>query len=292
LEQTNYTAGTSPRIYATWKSLAEEARIAPAYMIGISGCHRGCLFCHARSAWQEAAGELLTSDRLATHFARARQENCRTIQFTGGEPAHHLAAIVAALPPPSAIPLVLNTSLSDSLHPALLEPFSTIIVSLKFGNDNCSKRLGGGRDYLAPIRQRLLALLEARIPLRIRHLVMPGHVDCCLKSTLVWLQDCLPMVPLTLLLGFVPPAHALVPELSSSLPPAARDAALALATRSGLCWEAVGEQIPRASLPPAGSEYVDVVIDAGGAVCLPVVGPAAQALAVGLTAPEEEEIRE
>jgi putative pyruvate formate lyase activating enzyme len=279
-------AGQPPRIYASWLSLSEEAAFAPAYMIGIAGCDRGCIFCHARGDWISGAGELLSSQVVASHFEGARQQGAKSIQFTGGEPTLALARLVSCLPAAAGLPLVLNSSLSTPLHlrPELLTPFSRVIVSLKFGRDLCARRLGCGDDYLATIRPRLVALHQAGIAVRIRHLVMPGHLHCCLEPTLGWLAAHLPEVPFTLLLGFVPPAHAEAPELRCALTPAARDRALALTALSGLCWEAAGEQLPAANSPLAGGESFEVVIDATGSVCLPAVGPAAQALAAGLVA--------
>ncbi len=283
-------AGDPPRIYASWQSLSEEAAFAPAYMIGLAGCNRGCIFCHARADWTGRAGEVLSAATLKTHFERARQMGARTVQFTGGEPTLALDQLVTALPAAAELPLVLNTSLSTPLHlsPELLAPFSHVVVSLKFGRASCARRLGGGDGYLGDIRPKLLALREAGIPLRIRHLVMPGHLECCLEPTLGWLAAHFPEAPFSLLLGFVPPAHARAPELGCALNPAERERALALTALSGLCWEVVGEQIPAASSPLTGSESFEVVIDAAGSICLPAVGPAARALAAELAANEEE----
>ena len=308
LPGTTTNADVLPHIYAAWRSLSEESGLAPAYMIGIAGCDRGCIFCHAPHfptgdfltgdfltgdflTGDFLTGDFLTGETLATHFARARESGCRTIQFTGGEPGLCLPELVAALPPSCDLPLVLNTSLSRPLHlkPELLAPFARVIVSLKFGRDVCSERLGCGPDYLGPIRERLLGLQAAGVPLLVRHLVMPGHLDCCLGPTITWLEDNLPQVPFTLLLGFIPPRQSQVPELRHALDPAERDAALALAGRSALCWEAAGGTVPTRHGPPEGPEYLDLVIDARGAICLPAVGSAAQALVAGLTAANEEE---
>ncbi len=289
---TTATVSAPPRIYAAWQSLSEETGLAPAYMIGLDGCRRGCLFCHARGDWEAFAGEELSRESLAHHFRRAREWQCCTIQFTGGEPGWRLAEIESALPAAGDLPLVLNTSLDQPLHlqAELLAAFKLVIVSLKFGRDQCAARLGCGSDYLGPMRERLVAMYEAGIPLRVRHLVMPGHLDCCLRPTLDWLVRELPLVPVTLLLGFVPPPRPQVPELQRTLTLDERHAALAQATRSGLCWEAVGAQIPAMKGHGTGPELVDVVIDAAGAICLPTMGPAAQALAAGLCAACEEEI--
>lgn len=280
------------RVYATWQSLSEESGLAPAYMIGLAGCDRSCSFCHARHEWERSAGEQLTHDLLVRHFELARELGCCSLQFTGGEPCRYLEEVVSALPQSPEIPLVLNTSLSRQLHlkPELLAAFALVIVSLKFGRDVCSRRMGCGADYIRPMRQRLAALHGAGIPLRIRHLVMPGHLDCCLQPTLDWLAQELPAVPLTILMGFIPPPHAQVPELCRTLTAEERHAALAQATGSGVCWEVAGEGLPTRGVGGVGPEYVDIVIDSAGAICLPTVGPAALAFAAGLGGANEEEI--
>jgi putative pyruvate formate lyase activating enzyme len=61
----------------------------------------------------------------------------------------------------------------------------------------------------------------------VRHLLMPGHFDCCTEPVLAWLAA-RPDLRVSLLTQYVPPAHARGP-LARPLDPgdAARAAALA-----------------------------------------------------------------
>lgn len=280
-----------PEIYASWISLSEEAGPEPAYLVGLSGCPRACQFCHARNDWGALPRERLTPATMATHLLAARKSAARSVQFTGGEPAVWLPSIVAALPAAPGLPLTLNTSLPVPLHldPDRLQPFAELIVSLKFGQDRCARRLCGDGHYLGPVRERLLALADLGIALRIRHLVMPGHLDCCLVPTLAWVERCLPHVPVTLLLGYVPPAAATAPELLGTLNGREHEMVLALAALSGVCCQCLGQSVPA----PSGrgnpaSESFDVIIHGGGAICLPTVGHGAVDLAARLRLDQEE----
>ncbi len=235
--------------------------------------------------------ELLTREALADHLQTAHKVGACSVQFTGGEPATWLPSIVAALPEEPSLPLTFNTSLPLPLHqyPELLSPFAQLIVSLKFGQDCCALRLCGEAHYLAPVQDRLLALAKLGVPLRIRHLVMPGHVACCLGPTLAWVRRHLPQVPVTLLLGYVPPATATAQELLRTLSLEEHEMVLAQAAVSGVCCQCVGQHLPApVSNAAPGPESFEVIIHGTGAICLPTLGHGALELATRLRSGEEE----
>jgi putative pyruvate formate lyase activating enzyme len=43
----------------------------------------------------------------------------------------------------------------------------------------------------------------------VRHLVLPGHNECCLKPILHWLAEKMPQTKLSLRSDYVPPAEAI-----------------------------------------------------------------------------------
>jgi putative pyruvate formate lyase activating enzyme len=117
-----------------------------------------------------------------------------------------LAHALLELDGPS-LPLVLHTHLYLSpLALELLEGLvSVYLVDFKFGNDACAARLSGARDYLATLRRNLLALDRAT-PLFVRHLLVPGHGECCARPVFEWLCSELPRASFHLLLGYQPTA--------------------------------------------------------------------------------------
>jgi putative pyruvate formate lyase activating enzyme len=86
----------------------------------------------------------------------------------------------------------------------LLEGVVTLyIADFKFGNDGCASRLAGVDRYVKVVERNLL-LVSGHTPLLIRHLLMPGHFDCCFVPVARWLSHHLVEVPFTLMTGYVP----------------------------------------------------------------------------------------
>jgi putative pyruvate formate lyase activating enzyme len=293
------TNAAGPRTFDHWISLAEEEGFAPALLVGLAGCDYGCAFCEARPRWERSAGAPLGRAEMAALCARAVAAGCRTVQLTGGEPALHLEALVDVLPERPPLPLVLNTNLSRdlSLRPALLAPFHAIIASLKFGSDRCAVRLGGPADYAARTRGNLAALRRLGVPLIVRHLLLPGHLRCCLEPTVAWMAQTLPGVRLSLLAGYLPPATAeAAPELLHAPTAADVEVALAIVREAGVDFEVSGNQRPHRvrggpmAIAPQAGEEVSLVIDAEGRIRVAAWNPGAEELLAPLAAvPTEEE---
>ena len=56
----------------------------------------------------------------------------------------------------------------------------TYVADFKFGNDLCAKRIAAVDDYLR-IVTRNLKIAEKQARLIVRHLLLPGHADCCYR---------------------------------------------------------------------------------------------------------------
>lgn len=77
------------------------------------------------------------------------------------------------------------------------------IADFKFGDNECANRVGGVTNYVATVQRNLLKAREiARLV--VRHLVIPGHIDCCLRPVALWVAENLPNVTFHLLLNYVP----------------------------------------------------------------------------------------
>ena len=57
-------------------------------------------------------------------------------------------------------------------------PKEALVELRKFGNDACASALAGAQGYRAAMEE-LLPLAAGSANLLVRHLVMPGHLDCC-----------------------------------------------------------------------------------------------------------------
>ena len=165
-----------------------------------------CSFCLTGDSSQNgAAGILLDVDALAGRIA-ARTRQIRSVTLLGGEPTIHLdAALEIAARVPREIPFVWKTNAyASSEGLALLKGVPDVVLAdYKFGNDQCAERLAGIPRYTEVVRNNLLwAARTSR--LMVRHLLMPGHLECCFVPVAEWLARKLPQIPVSLMTGYLP----------------------------------------------------------------------------------------
>ncbi|WP_423225784.1 radical SAM protein [Candidatus Amarolinea aalborgensis] len=192
--------------------LGEEEAIRPAHAVFFSGCTATCTFCTAaRFAFRPQYGVEATPGQLAAAVRRRTAQGARTLEFVGGDPLPHLPFVLAtlALLGDEAPPVVWNSNFYHTPEAlALLDGVIALYLpDLKFGNDRCGVELGGMPDYWAVVTGAI-AWAAARSRVMVRHLLMPGHFDCCTEPALRWLADVVPQVTVSLLTQYFPPAHA------------------------------------------------------------------------------------
>jgi putative pyruvate formate lyase activating enzyme len=97
--------------------------------------------------------------------------------------------------------------------PQAFEPLwkhiDTFIADFKFGNNECAESLCGGADYVETVTTALLTVYH-RNPHRliVRHLLLPGHFDCCFMPILDWFAGHIPGAMFSLWEGYLPAWHA------------------------------------------------------------------------------------
>ena len=195
----------------------EEEILTPSHQIFFSGCNLRCAFCTV-SEWNEQpeAAEHIDVDWLAERIEYRIGQGAKTINILGGEPTVSLPGIIELVGHiDSRISVVLNSNMYYSdIAAELLEGLIDIyLADLKCGNSNCAKLLLGAEDYVGIVRENILKAyqhfdLSGESDLIVRHLIMPGHFDCCLKPTLDWLAKEIPDVKVSLRTDYVPPAQA------------------------------------------------------------------------------------
>jgi putative pyruvate formate lyase activating enzyme len=77
------------------------------------------------------------------------------------------------------------------------------LADFKFGNGPCARAVAGVDNYTEVVTRNLL-LAAAQAPVIVRHLLMPGHLECCFRPVARWMAENLPDVPFTLMTGYVP----------------------------------------------------------------------------------------
>jgi putative pyruvate formate lyase activating enzyme len=196
-----------PRVYQQRVEYGDELELVPTHTIYLSGCDLRCVFCIAElDAFDPSRGEELTQGLFDRAVAWGRSQGARNVQWIGGEPTIHLPAILEVMAGCADLPPVVWKSDFHGTVEAfqLLEGVvDTYVADLKFGNDECARRLAGVENYLSIVRRNLkLATGQGRVI--VRHLVLPGHAECCLRPIVEWMREEMPGTPFSLREGYLP----------------------------------------------------------------------------------------
>ena len=231
-------AGTGARVYRHRVELGEEEELIPSHVFYLSGCDLRCDFCIAgEDAFDVRRGAWLDGGLLQRAIADGKRQGARNIQWLGGEPTVHLPAILAAMTDCSDLPPVIwksNFHMTPLVFDLLDGIVTLYVADFKFGNDSCARRLARVDNYLA-IVTRNLRLASIRTGLMVRHLLMPGHLECCTLAIIDWVAENLPEVKFSLRYGYLPAYRAHQhPELGQYVAPRDAEIASQQAQRAGL----------------------------------------------------------
>jgi len=231
-------AGAEARIFMAQTEVSDELELIPTFAIALSGCDLRCDFCITGGpSWNPRAGEPVQLKELVERADAALANGARTVMILGGEPTIHLPAaleIVAALPDDAKLVWKTNAHGSAQARELLDGIFDIWLADFKFGNDDCARWLAKVPDYVRVVRENLLWASE-HSELIVRHLLMPGHVECCWHLVAEWLAAALPGVKVNLRSGFWPAWQAARhPELRGTVSTPESVRAVDLARRLGL----------------------------------------------------------
>ncbi len=174
------------RISSVFPHYGEEYFLVPSLTIFFMGCNFSCVFCQnwEISQWYEK-GKSITPEKLA-EVIDSFAEECRNINFVGGEPTPYLPWIIKALKHvKSDLPVIWNSNFyMSTASMEILGEFADVYLSdWKYGNNACAERLSNAKNYCEIIeRNHELAFKNGELV--IRHLVLPNHVECCTKPIL------------------------------------------------------------------------------------------------------------
>lgn len=200
-------AGPIARVFSAQTEVSDELLLGPVFAIAFSGCDLRCDFCiTGRESWDARAGEAAGLDSLAARARSALEAGARTIMLLGGEPTIHLPdalELAARLPDDASLAWKTNAHGSAAARALLDGVFDIWVADHKFGNDACASRLARTENYTAIVRENLLWAARDHT-LIVRHLLMPGHVECCWRPIAAWLAAELPDVAVSLREGFWP----------------------------------------------------------------------------------------
>ncbi len=218
-------AGTRARVFSAQMEVADELELIPTFAIALSGCDLRCAFCiTGEASWNPRAGEEFLRKTLAADAAAALANGARTIMILGGEPTIHLPTvleIVAALPEEATLVWKTNAHATAEARALLDGLFDVWLADYKFGNDACALRLARVADYTRIVQENVRWMAGGAVvgvaaerrtrrrykmrnstaqnsELIVRHLLLPGHVECCWRPIAAWLAAELPGVKVSL----------------------------------------------------------------------------------------------
>ena len=204
-------AGAEPHFFSAQVEVSDELELMPTFSVALSGCDLRCDFCiTGKESWNARAGLGFDAVQMAGRAKLALQNGVRTIMVLGGEPTIHLPCaleFISLLPASAKLIWKTNAHGTAQVRELLDGMFDVWLADFKFGNDACAQRLAKVSDYVRVVQENLL-WADAHSELIVRHLLMPGHVECCWRPVAEWLAQILPGVKVNLRAGFWPAWHA------------------------------------------------------------------------------------
>ncbi len=241
------------RIASHFMHHGEEAPLVPSYTIFFAGCNLGCVFCqNCDISTDPDAGRHIPYDLMARRLENLSEvgragfkvtlvrewgEKARNVNWVGGEPTPNLAYVLQVLNETrSNLPQIWNSNMymSEESMRLLDGAVDLFLSDLKYGNDDCARNYSKVDDYFRVVtRNHRLASKHA--DLLVRHLMLPGHLECCTYPVLEWLAKNVPEATVNIMDQYRPMylAHE-HPELMRRVAMEEHQAAVRYATRLGL----------------------------------------------------------
>jgi putative pyruvate formate lyase activating enzyme len=212
--------------------------------IFFTSCNMRCAFCqNGDISTDKDQGRIADPRALATMAWQLRREGCHNVNWVGGEVTIHLHAIAAAIallgrgfvPRPDDLqrarpvksdglawydlapeaagrdgafnaPMLWNSNffMSGQAMAILRLLIDVWLPDFKFGPGRCAIALSRTPRYWETVTENLRLIHDWGEDFTIRHLVMPGHVECCTYPILDWIAENTPQAPVNIMDQFHP----------------------------------------------------------------------------------------
>jgi len=190
----------------------EENILNPSHQIYFAGCNLKCEFCTV-AEWnnQPSAACEIVLRQMAMKIEQRKMQGAKTLNLLGGEPTismHGVFELLGNISPDTCVLLNSNMYFAGELL-RLLDGFVDIyLADFKCGNDGCAGKILGTENYVKVVSSNILTAAR-QADIIVRHLVLPGHFECCAKPIINWIASEIPNVKLSLRRDYVPPAEAI-----------------------------------------------------------------------------------
>ena len=174
----------------------EEAPLVPSGTVFFASCNSRCVFCQNWDiSTDPSSGFIAGEEELAGIFLDLEDRGARNINLVGGEPTPNIHVILGALRLARLrIPILWNSNmyLTEESMKLLREVIDIWLPDFKFGNNRCASRLSSLPRYFEVVSRNHMLISKWGADVIVRHLVLPGHVECCTKPILRWLSRNMP----------------------------------------------------------------------------------------------------
>lgn len=224
------------RYSAEFLHQGEEPELVPSHTIFFTGCNFTCVYCQNWDISQapQSGGPILPNE-LARIITLRRAYGSRNVNFVTPTPhTHTILKILNSLK--VNVPVVWNSNMYYSKEIAnLLEGVVDVYLGdMRYGNDECAKRYSNAPDYWNVVTRNFMTAYT-RGEILLRHLVLPGHLECCTAPIVKWTTENIPKVRFNLMFQYRPSYRAYeYPEISRSLVAGEIQKALDIVRESGL----------------------------------------------------------
>jgi putative pyruvate formate lyase activating enzyme len=172
--------------------IGEEAPVNPSLVLSLGGCGLRCRHCQQADIIdaRELAGEPLD----AGQWASFKRRGARSLSFVGGNPDESLPAILTFLgtaPSRWNLPVVWNTHgwCEGPVIDLLEGVIDAWLPDWKYASDACGRTCSGISDYPSVVARSVARMDRQGVPVLVRILVLPGHVECCHAPALRAISD-------------------------------------------------------------------------------------------------------
>ncbi|WP_292387899.1 radical SAM protein [Methanosarcina sp. UBA5] len=199
--------------------MGEEPELIPSHTIFLTGCVFACVYCQNWDiSTNPEAGTRIEPRKLAKLIDLRRMHGARNVNFVTPTPhVHTLLKIVREISVNT--PVIWNSNMYHSPDVAeILEGVVDVYLGdFKYGNNACAQKYSKIKNYLEIVRPNFEFAYETAEVL-LRHLVLPGHLECCTRPIAEWVAKHIPQIRFNLMFQYRPCYRAMeYPEIGRRL---------------------------------------------------------------------------
>jgi putative pyruvate formate lyase activating enzyme len=171
--------------------MGEEPELVPSHTIFFSGCTFECVYCQNWDIAMNARSGLRAEPAmLAAVLQEGVSQGSRNANFVGGNPDPHLWTILET---------IRLTGAPDLLNGVM----DVYLGDFRYGNDACAEEFSGVQGYWDAVSRNFAYAFDTA-EVMVRHLVLPGHLECCTRPIMEWVGSNMPGVYFNLMLQYRP----------------------------------------------------------------------------------------